>query len=144
VTYAQPSDLVARFGQVEINQLSDPDQTGAPVASYVTQALTDATVVIDGYLYSRYRDVMPFQTQPEPLTKYCCDIARYNLYTGGNKRPTDEVTKLYDAAIRWLELIQRGQLTLGLPDPMPEEGGLVEGSDILVAGDRRLFKRRSW
>ena len=140
--YAQPSDMVARFGQVEIDQLSDPDNTGSPVTSYVTQALIDASTTIDSYISGRYRDVMPFATIPQALPMYCCAIARYQLYTGGNKRPTDEVTRLYKDAISWLGLVQRGEITLGIPDPNPDEGTLIEGDEVLVSADHRMFRGR--
>lgn len=111
MTYATQQDLIDRYGEEEIVQLTDradPPQ-GAIDATAVTRALEDASHEIDGYLAARY--TLPLTTTPQVLVRLACDIARYRLY---DDRATEAVTQRYRDAVRFLEAIARGQVNLGL------------------------------
>lgn len=107
--YATLQDLVDRFADDELIRISDRDDTGAINADVVAVKLADADAEIDGYLAGRY--TLPLTTVPETLRRIACDVARYHLY---DNRVTDTVQKRYDAAIKFLEMVARGQVQLGV------------------------------
>ncbi|WP_368565495.1 gp436 family protein [Pseudoxanthomonas sp. UTMC 1351] len=108
MTYATQDDLVSRFGETEIIQLSDRANTGAIDAAVIADKLTDADAEIDSYLAGRY--TLPLSPVPLTLQRLACDIARYHLY---DDRPIEYVVKRYEAAIRFLEMVAKGTVQLG-------------------------------
>lgn len=124
--YCTQSDLVIRFGQAELIQLTDTTGSGQIDAAVVTQAIADAEAEIDAYLTARYS--LPLASVPANLERLACDIARYRLYAD---RPTDLVDIHYRDAIRYLEQIGRGVIALA-STPEPDTGGAVMSSDTPV------------
>lgn len=107
--YCTVADLTARFGADEITALTDREHTGAINTAVADIAITDASTTIDSYLTGRYR--LPLATLPTVLVQLCANIARYKLYD--NSVP-ETVRNNYQDAIRFLEQLSRGQVTLGL------------------------------
>lgn len=108
--YAQVSDLVSRFGQTEIVQLTDraTPPTGAINTAVAEGALSDADAEIDAYLTGRYS--LPLASVPPVLSRIACDIARYRLW---DDQAPEEVRARYEDARRILEAIAAGRVTLG-------------------------------
>lgn len=134
--YATSSQMVARFGEAELISLTDRDgSAGTIVASVLDVALDDATALINGYLAGRY--TLPLATPPEMLERLCCDIARYGLYDNG---ASEQISKRYDDAVRYLEQVAAGKITLGVATqgeapvsndlPVIESGGSVFNRQI--------------
>lgn len=130
MTYATPAALLDRFGAAEllglINTRSiDPADPVAVLAALdaapaVARALADAAADIDAYLAGRY--ALPLASVPPVLERIACDLARYRLY---DRAPTEAVRQRYEDAVRVLEQIARGTVTLGLPAadaPAPVSG----------------------
>ncbi|EKE75189.1 gp436 family protein [Gallaecimonas xiamenensis] len=115
--YAALADMQARFGEVELVDLTDRTGTGAIDQAVLDNALDDAAATIDGYLGARYP--LPLATVPAVLTRVACDLARYYLY---DERATEAVTKRHDDALKMLRSIGDGTVTLGLPDAQTPEG----------------------
>ncbi len=109
--YATQQDMIDRFAQVELIQITDRNNTGSIDAAVLGQALADADAAVDGYLASRY--TLPLATIPKSLTRVACDIARYYLY---DNAATEEVRNRYADAVKLLTALARGDITLG-PDP---------------------------
>lgn len=109
MTYATKQDLLERFGDDEMVQLTDELAQGELDDVKITRALTDADADINGYLANRY--ALPLATTPPMIRRLACEIARYHLY---NKAPTDAVKQRYQDAIRTLEAIAKGVVGLGL------------------------------
>jgi phage gp36-like protein len=108
--YATLTDLVTRFGETELAQLTDRSHTGAAIdAEVVQRALMDADAEIDARLQARYR--LPLASVPRLLTNIACDIARYRL---SDDRATDQVTRRFEDAVKLLDKIGRGEIHLGL------------------------------
>jgi phage gp36-like protein len=79
VAYAIAQDLVDRFGNTELIQLTDKDpHTGAVNAVLLQAAIDDAAAEIDTYLAKCF--VMPIAGTVQLFKKWNCDIARYRLY----------------------------------------------------------------
>ena len=107
--YATLQNLTDRFGEDEILRLSDRDRSGDIDATVVAGKLADADAEIDGYLAGRY--TLPLPVVPEALRRIACDIARYHLY---DDRATEQVAKRYDDAIRFLKMVSKGDVQLGV------------------------------
>lgn len=107
--YATQLDLVNRFGETELIQLSDRASTGAINTVVVAAKLADADAEIDGYLAGRY--TLPLATVPLALVRIACDVARYHLY---DDNATEQVSQRYKDAIRFLEMVAKGNVQLGV------------------------------
>ena len=128
MSYATLSDLYGRFGESEIIQLTDADNTGTPDETTVDQAFADAAAEINAALVGRYR--LPMSPVPELLTRIACDLARESFYT--DVMP-DIVKNRAATARRLLASIASG--TLRFEDAEPAAKGAV-------TSDARITKRR--
>lgn len=133
--YATQADMVARFSLVELIQLTDRDHTASEVdADVLERALADADAEVDARLQARY--ALPLASVPRLLVNIACDITRYRLM---DDRATDQVTRRYDDAIKLLDRIAKGQLSLGL-DAAATATPVVDGPAYTAAP--RVFSRR--
>lgn len=129
MTYAKRQDLVDRFGQQELLELTDKANQGSINDTAVTRALTDADANINGAIAGRY--VLPLPSTPVMLVRIACDIARYYLY---DDKATEQVTKRYNDATAQLNAIGAGTLSMGL-----DAGGVEDqpaGSAAITANGR--------
>jgi phage gp36-like protein len=118
MAYAAAADLIARYGEEELIQLSDRLGDGVMDAAVIDQALADAGAVIDGYLAGRY--TLPLAPVPAILTGYACDLARERLYKDA---APEIVAKRADDARKFLVLAGQGKLGLGVqPEPAVSGG----------------------
>lgn len=127
--YASVQDLVNRFGEQEVIELTDRDHTGELVEDVAETALTDSFAEIDSYVQSRY--TLPLPSVPDVLRRVACDIARYRLY---GARPTEEARQRYDDALKFLRDVANGTINLGVTPP--PSGGVAQ-----VTGPPRVFPR---
>ena len=95
-----------------------------PDMAVIDEALASASELIDGYLRGRY--ALPLAQTPTVLRDLARVIARYRLY---ERRPEadlpEAVAETYKAAIRTLEQIRNGRITLGVRESaaaQPEPG----------------------
>ena len=98
MTYASYDDLVTRFGETKLTQLTDRATPLArvPDRGVIEAALADATETIDGYAAGRY--LTPLSPVPAPVLRWCADMAFYYLHTGTGKVP-DDVRKMFEDAL---------------------------------------------
>jgi phage gp36-like protein len=128
--YATLADLTTRYGEDEIRQRSDHAGIGSIDTAVVNQALADASAEIDAYLSGRF--TLPLATVPPHLVRICCAIARYRLW---DDAMPERVRVEYQDAVRLLESIAKGMVTLGLSiEP-------VSGLSEARPGDDRVFSR---
>lgn len=120
MAYALTADLVARYGEEELIQLTDRLGDGVMDAAVIDQALADAGAVIDGYLAGRY--TLPLSPVPHILVGYACDLARERLYKDA---APEVVVKRADDARRFLALAGQGRISLG-PQPEPTSDGVIQ------------------
>lgn len=130
MTYATQQDMVDRFGEKELVELTD--KVNKPVSTIndatVNLALGDAAALIDGYIGKLYR--LPLSSVPPVLTKVMCDIARYYLH-GKSAEKDGPVERAYNEAVAWLTSVSKGVVTI--PDaegvaPVQAGGGSVKAS----------------
>lgn len=127
--YVTQQQLIDRFGEGELIQLTDRANAGAINAQVLAQAITDAGAEIDGYIASRYP--VPSNPAPAILTLYCGDIVRYRLY---DDAATEEVRRRYEDAVKFMRLVADGKVRLGADAP-----ATVGGAEM--ATDGRVFGR---
>jgi phage gp36-like protein len=134
MSYATQADLVARFSEGTIADLSDRENAGAIDGVRVDQALSDASARIDGFLADRY--TLPLATVPAALVPICCDMARYLLAD----IPTDQMKDRWDDALAWLGKVAEGKYGLGL-DSTSQEIPATGGARSTPSD--RVFTRRT-
>jgi len=146
MVYAQPSDMIARYPNRDLVQLTNEDPTQQAVDdSVLQQALADASAEIDGYLESRF--TLPLSGAPAVLARLTCDIAMYRLQALRPLHDLAEARRRYEDAVAVLVRVADGTLTLGLA-PDNQEPGEAACSVVTEAGGdtagtlpRRVFSR---
>jgi phage gp36-like protein len=126
--YATVSDLVDRFGELELVQLTDFENIPPSVIdpARVEIKIGDACAFIDGYVGQVYRlplagcakpvtvpDAQPEYVAPPVLVRIACDLARYYLHD--DLAPENEVYRRFKAAVKELEAIATGGAQLACP-----------------------------
>jgi phage gp36-like protein len=122
--------MVERFGDAEIQQLTDKNNTGAIDATILGNALADADATIDGYLAARY--TMPLSSVRASIPKRAADLARYYLY--GLQVP-EKVQAAHDDAMAWLLQVSKGIIELGVDQPTLN----AEVSSFSMSANPRVF-----
>lgn len=112
MAYATLNDMIARFGEEQLVQLTDRNDSGLIDTGIIDQAIADACALIDGYLSGRYP--APLSPTPAILVGYACDLARYNLFPDANLDDVNTVRVRQKDAIRFLEMVGQGKLSLGM------------------------------
>jgi len=136
MSYITQSDLSGQISDSELIQVTDDAKLGVVSATVVSKAIADAEAEVNGYLATKY--AVPIGgTVPDLVKKLCIDAAIYNLYRR-RKRVAEDVRQAYEDAIKKLEQIAKGIITLGI-DPPP--AALTQGSSGEVFGPDRVFDR---
>lgn len=134
MTYATQQNLIDRFGEDQLTQLTDRDGLGVINATVVSRALGDADAEINGYLSTRY--TLPLSPVPAVLEKLACDIARYRLFEDAAK---DIVKERYENAIRFLKDVVSGKVTLGV-DGSGESAATISNA-VQISATTPVFRR---
>lgn len=114
MNYATVSDLVKLLPEETLVGLTDDDDLGVINDEIVESALETATVTIDGYLAGRYR--LPLDPVPKIVTSLCVDLAGHLLFIRRDQNSVHWETRQKNA-IRFLEQLADGRLTLGISEP---------------------------
>lgn len=121
-------------------QIADPAERDAALASLIDRAIADAGAEIDGYLVKNH--AVPLVSPPPIIVKYAKDIAAYNLVSrvgiGGDDDRASIYRERYKAAVKFLEMLARGTVSLGLKTPAKQAA-----SGFRMSGAARLFSRES-
>ncbi|MCG9722113.1 DUF1320 domain-containing protein [Shewanella sp. Isolate7] len=136
--YATTAAMLSRFGEQDLILLTEregstPGEINLPV---LEQALADASAEIDGYIMGRY--TLPLASVPTVLERNCCDIARYFLY---GERAPEQVEKRYQAVVKYLTSVSKGEISLGL-DELGQSAGQSELT-VSIESAGSVFGRQS-
>ena len=138
MSYASVDDMVARFGELEVLQLTDRNQDGVINEEVAAVALADATAEIDAYL-GRFK--RPFTDTPPILKRLCCDIARYRLAAASGVLITEEIRNRYKIdVLDLLRAMAKGEVQLGVDESGAEIPTDSDGV-MFVNGKNRVFSR---
>jgi len=107
--YCTKQDLIDRFSEQELIELTDHSNLGVINDSKLTQAMMDASAEMEIFIGSRYE--LPLVNVPKALLPLACDITRYKLY---DQAVSDHVAERYKSAIEFLRSVAKGAVTLGV------------------------------
>lgn len=138
MSYASVEDMVARFGDLEVIQITDRNQDGEIDREVAEVALADATAEIDAYLG---RFARPFADVPPILKRLCCDIARYRLTATSGVLVTEEIRNRYKIdVLDLLRAMAKGEVQLGVDEAGAEIAG--DGNGVMfINGKNKVFGR---
>lgn len=137
MTYAVQQDLVDRFGEQELIELTDRTNTppSAVDATVVAKALGDADQLVDGYLAAA-EIALPLSSVPDLVKAWACDIARYRLHAAA---PTETVRKNYEDCLRQLRDVASGTIRLQVAGVEPA----ATGDTVQTEAPDRVFSRET-
>lgn len=135
--YATQSDVINRLpgGQEDLIRLTD--RADPPLEAVDTTVLAsaqvDATATINSLISVKYS--LPLANVPTTLVGWECDLTIFNLMRG---RPTDDVRKARDEAMRCLREVRDGKASLGVDatNTSPAESGgvfVTSGTPVFTA-----------
>jgi phage gp36-like protein len=132
--YAALDDLIERFGERELIELTDDAGVGTIDQARVDSAIASAEAMINGHLASRHQ--LPLSTVPGFLKDIACDLARHRLH---RTSPPELVEKNRAAAMLTLSKIAEGKVRLdqGVETEAARPGAILSG------GTERIFGRDS-
>lgn len=112
MVYATLQQFIEAFGQqltIELTNLENAEATEIDEAVFDRSAAR-AAGLINGYLAGRY--ALPLAKIPDVLKSIALDIQRYQM---GHNAQEEDVRQRYEDALRLLEQLAKGQISLGLP-----------------------------
>ena len=130
--YATQQNMIDRFGQQELTELTDRSSSGAIDAEVLARCLADADADINVRLSVRY--TLPLTAVPEVLVRIACDITRYYLY---DDRVTDQVKARFDNAIKLLDAVAAGKASIGVNAALAAPSGSLGAPQ--VSAPSRVF-----
>lgn len=140
MSYATPQDLIGRYPNRDLVQLSNEDPAATAIdTAALQQALDDASAELDGYLGGRF--TLPLTDPPAVLNRLAADIAIYRLQALRPLHDLADARRRYDDAIAMLTKVAAGELTLGIAS----DGRQTQISETAeqAEGPARVFSRGS-
>jgi phage gp36-like protein len=137
VAYASQQDLIDRYGEDELIQLTDRANLPATTidAAVVSAAIRDAENLADSYIAKKYQ--VPLVPVPDVLIPMICQIGRYYLH-GRRLDKDDPVTRDFERAIAWLKDVANGTVQLEADGKTSGQSG---GGAVQVSAPGRIFSR---
>jgi len=132
--YATAAQLENAIGTEAFLRVVDRDDDGQVDATAVDEALDSASSFADSYIATFLP--MP-DPPPDALAKAVAWIAWY--YLAGESFTTYQRQR-YEDAVRWLEHVQAGKATLGIP---PVTSSPSSAGSVVLASQPRLMTRES-
>lgn len=117
MAYCTQANILERIEAAALIQLTDEDGAGVVDTDKVAAAIADADATIDAYCQGRY--TIPLSPVPAKITQISVDIAVYNLYSRSDMGMPDIRSERNKEAIRFLEKVAEGKITLGADTPAP-------------------------
>lgn len=143
MAYATAKDLYSRYDRQNIHffaeKKTDIDENGnttRTIDDVINTALNDASDQIDGYISGRV--TLPVNKVPSVLVRTACVLAYYNL---ADNVATEKVEKDKDDALRYLEKVAQGQISLGLTEDKNQLDEVGDTAIITSAGSVWARKR---
>ena len=140
MSYNTKDDVLGAISEDTLIQLTDDDNLGMVDDAKVDQALTRADMEVNGYCGKRYQ--VPFSPVPDFVKALALDIAIYNLHCRKSNVPPSRKERR-DNAVKNLEQIAKGIVTLGVPDSTPVPETFTSATPAVVSGSSRQFSRNS-
>lgn len=140
MSYASPQDIINRYPNRDLVQLTNEDPTVTTVnTAALQQALDDASAEIDGYLGGRF--TLPITDPPSVLNRLTVDVAMYRLQALRPLHDIADARQRYDDAVAMLTKVAAGELTLGIAADGKETE--IAQSAEQAEGPVRVFNRNT-
>ena len=125
MAYIDIDELKSLVPESVMCELSDDVAGGVVDDDLIATVINEACEEVDGYLRNRY--ALPFAHTPTLVKKCAKQIARYALY---ERRPEgfdlpSAVIEGRKVAVKNLEYIRDGKISLGMPDNLPNPKSMV-------------------
>ena len=129
MTYAVKQDMIDRFGEQELIEVTDRANAVAIDDQVLGVALADADATINSYIEARYS--VPPTPVPHVLVSAAAKLARYQLHDDG---ASEQIAADRTQVLAWLKDVSRGLARLGdddaaTPDPTATLGPVVTSPD---------------
>lgn len=136
--YSTLDDIQALLPEDVLLSLTDDEGMGVINQTRIDEAVAQADAEVDAYCGGRY--VVPVDPVPDLMRKLSVDLAIYNLYSRAVQSMPDVRSERYRNAIRQLEGIAKGSISLGVATvPGPADTG--SGAETNKATDTNVFSR---
>lgn len=138
MAYCVQADITHMLPEAVLIRLTDDAGAGAIDAARLAESIDTAADEIDAYIGGRY--ALPVSGAVPPiLVKLNADIAIYNLYSRVKESIPELRQKRYDAAVKLLEKIAEGKISIGIQPPpdAPAAGGYEGG--MAVSARTQIF-----
>ena len=133
MAYCTQADILEVLDEDDLIQFTDDDGAGTVDEAKVARAIADADAEIDGYCGTKYE--VPFTTVPGMIRKVSVDIAVYNL-EGRRSKVSEQRQARYDNAVKFLNNVARGLISLGANDPGTDDDS---GPEATTPKSDRIF-----
>ena len=133
--YCTQDDILQQLDEDTLVQLTDDEGSGSVDTDVVTRAISDADATIDAYCQGRYS--VPLEPVPGMIRKISVDISIYNLYSRRADSVPENRLERYKNAVRFLEKVASGQISLGAATPAPE----TTSNSVDIDQNDRIFTR---
>ncbi len=139
MNYCTQQDLIDRYGEDELIQLTDRNGTDAIDTDVLNRAISDADGEIDSRIGSRFK--APITPIPKSLVRVGCEITRYYLY---DDQVTETIQQRYKDAIKFLTGIASGVISIGVDEsgaqPESENTATIEsGGNVFNRKDKSFI-----
>ncbi len=133
MSYTSKAEMIRRYGNTELIELTDRDQLDAIDDDVLNIAISDADSTINASLQGRY-DV-PLSPIPDVLLLCASVLARANLY---KDEQTDLIINDKKEQLDFLQKVRDGEINLGTAN-----GAEVEAEDnaVMFEGGGNVFDR---
>lgn len=135
MAYSAKSDILEQLDKAILIQLTDDDGIGVVDDDKVTRGITDADATIDAYCQGRYS--VPLSPVPDKMRQVSVDLAIYNLYSRRGDAAPETRRDRHKEAIRFMEKVAEGKISLGSSAPAPE----TTGNSVDIDQSDRIFTR---
>lgn len=139
MAYASSADFITKFGEPEWLQLTDRDVDETSDAGVGTDALNDASGIVDGYLRAIY--LIPLSVVDPVIKQITLDLARWIL--SGNQA-SERVLDGYREANKRLDDLAKQRLVLTatkLSEVVNADGTIASSSGIAYTTPERAYTR---
>ncbi|MEQ8396425.1 DUF1320 domain-containing protein [Thalassobaculum sp.] len=128
--YVTKTDMIARYGEDQLIQLTDRTGAGTIDDAVLAAAIADADAEIDAHLQGRYR--LPLAEVPKVLTRAAATIAYAELHT---LEMPERVASTLTWARKLLARISRGEVQLGDADGDGAAPAVVSAGPAVSGGN---------
>lgn len=135
MAYCEKADILEQVDELILIQLTDDAGAGEVDDDKVTRSIEDSDATVDAYCKGRY--TVPLSPVPDKIRQISADIAIYNLFSRRGDAVPETRKDRYKEAIRFLEAIRDGKITLGADTPAATN----TRDTVSISSNARLFDR---